>query len=540
MNSNFPPDADVRSKVSVMCPRQGQYRDRDRDKESEKEKEKERSSVTRSSLAAPSSRSTPMPMSLPASNSDLDRRRLSVHIPTAASSSSSFFSPDNEDYRGSAEVKHSSMSMSKTRSPTSILRRSSEPDYNPYLHRMSSEKKSPRSSTVRTLQSSPYNTFSIPRSASPTLRTNMRSSIEMDIDQDVDVEVEEGRGGDDDYVDYRGVLNSSQKDGKNRPKSAKGRRRVSDGSGSVTSASSCEPSGTGTMGDFSPGGLDFSTSKLLMESQLQRDLNRMREKQRQIGSDFTDPTTSRSSLLFSRDAAFSQSLREAISQSVEDSLRQLLGPSFRNILLGNGDGILSPSSAPSSVPILKNKKKKKKRISITTTTSTSNPSVTNVPTNRSDPSSASTRYQQNTHVIRNSSKSSAVSPLHVRAGDLKQPMERGDVRSQRHSLSSTDQHVRTSVNENVRTSSSVTDVRRPSSASASASTGNNHQRANEGKRSTAKVVVGESVPPASLVGRSRPKSPLAGSGRSKSPLPVSEKTIVEPKHRRKFKKRSSM
>lgn len=77
----------------------------------------------------------------------------------------------------------------------------------------------------------------------------------------------------------------------------------------------------------------------------------------------TDPLLSFSSLHFSRDAAFSQSLREAIRQSVEGSFRRLLGPSFRTILLGQGAGLGSQGALQGTG---KGKKKKAKSSSSST------------------------------------------------------------------------------------------------------------------------------------------------------------------------------
>jgi hypothetical protein len=336
------------------------------------------------------------------------RKSLSVHIPTAAATAATArtqvtLPPDcdrervlrRSEGKTDLELKGNSGEASLWHldtSPRSILRKGWTPENLSQSERSAIDgnlSRSPGRDLVR--RSSPYSAAKVSRSRSPVLRTKARSIDEVEAEGqseevgDTDDEATKG-----DESRNSSASQSTPSSLRLRPRSAKGRRRSSECVSPIQSPPSIPLSGDESYPEEEEDEEEEEAEKeeqheeeedVDMENvkgQDSADADRLPlaisttpnsssfspsvQRKKAPQSD-ADPLLSFSSLHFSRDAAFSQSLREAIRQSVEGSFRRLLGPSFRTILLGQGSGLGVQATVPGNG---KSKKKKAKSSSSST------------------------------------------------------------------------------------------------------------------------------------------------------------------------------
>ena len=306
---------------------------------------------------------------------DLMRKSVAVHVPSAIFAALSPLSQNYSDEE--VEVEAEAEDEIKVRNERKLLNKPSHL-LSPHLaqHKTSEnvyqthQDQSIRPSRGLVRCPSPYSPAAASRSGSPILRTRSKSRVAYKKDPNVKVNVgggpRERREEFESEVETEDFSNDSSdstgspqsqyhlKDGNLRPKSAKGRRRSSENSSPHPSPSVLDPfrfQGQGNaqthQGEEQEGKEKHQNHFNRSEQQsaaphveapissmyspntnISKHAGRDRDRER-------DQLESFSSLHFSRDAAFSQSLREVISQSVEGSFKKLLGPSFKSLLLGH-------------------------------------------------------------------------------------------------------------------------------------------------------------------------------------------------------------
>ena len=294
---------------------------------------------------------------------DITRKSVAVHVPSAVFAALSPLSQNYSDEEVEEEVGAEVVDEIDERNERKLLKKPSHLLSPHFAQHNTSETvyqahqdQSTRPSRGLVRCPSPYSPAAASRSGSPVLRTRSKSreayKKELNVggnprreEFESEVETEDFSS---DSSDSAGSPQSQYhlKDGNLRPKSAKGRRRSSENSSPHPSPSVLDPfryqgnAQTTHQGEeqeyFNRSAQQSATAhveapissmyspNMIINKQAGRD----REKER-------DQLESFSSLHFSRDAAFSQSLREVISQSVEGSFKKLLGPSFKSLLLGH-------------------------------------------------------------------------------------------------------------------------------------------------------------------------------------------------------------
>jgi hypothetical protein len=373
------------------------------------------------------------------------RKSLSVRIPTAAStaaaSARTHISLGLEDDRERGQQRSGAQSEVELKgsseeahlwlldtSPKSILRKGWVPEGVSESERAAIDGKfsrSPGRDMVR--RSSPYSAAKVSRSGSPVLRTKSRSIDEVEVQSEEvgDTDDEATRG---DESRNSSASQSTPSSLRLRPRSAKGRRRSSECVSPIQSSPTIPHSGDesypqeeeeeeeeeekdvdkdSAKGQDSADAdhLPLAISTTPNSSSFSPSVLRKKTVQSE-----SDPLLSFSSLHFSRDAAFSQSLREAIRQSVEGSFRRLLGPSFRTILLGQG-------AAQASVPGSGKSKKKKARSSSSSTSAVKTGSRGSEMQFESDPNPVPNRDYEDP---------SACSPIQARIHKMRRALGEGE------------------------------------------------------------------------------------------------------------------
>ena len=303
---------------------------------------------------------------------DVTRKSVAVHVPSAIFAALSPLSQNYSDEEVEAEVE------AQTEAEDEVDERNARKVHNKPSHLLSPhftqhntsenvyqthQDQSVRPSRGLVRCPSPYSPAAASRSGSPILRTRSKSreayKKELNVggaprreEFESEVETEDFSS---DSSDSAGSPQSQYhlKDGNLRPKSAKGRRRSSENSSPHPSPSVLDPfryqgnAQTTHKGEeqeceekhqnyFYRSAQQSATphveapisSMYSPNMNISKQAGRDREREK-------DQLESFSSLHFSRDAAFSQSLREVISQSVEGSFKKLLGPSFKSLLLGH-------------------------------------------------------------------------------------------------------------------------------------------------------------------------------------------------------------
>lgn len=329
---------------------------------------------------------------------DVMRKSVAVHVPSAIFSALSPLSNNysdeeqeqQEEQQEEEEVVHRKegrmvSNSSYLQSPHSAQYDTSEGAYQTH------QEHAVRPSREAVRCASPYSPAAASRSGSPVLRTRSQSREAYKRDESAQADVKRSQRKDDfeSEVETEDFSNESSdsdrspqspyhlKDGNLRPKSAKGRRRSSENSSPHPSPSDAfryldtakgaeqgQGQGQGAEQGSEENHLKYTNQgkgtayvEAPISSMYSPNISRHAEK---------DQLVSFSSLHFSRDAAFSLSLREVISQSVEGSFKKLLGPSFKSLLLGHasaqsagkGIGMRKKSLSPASPSLISRDKDK--------------------------------------------------------------------------------------------------------------------------------------------------------------------------------------
>jgi hypothetical protein len=320
---------------------------------------------------------------------DVMRKSVAVHVPSAIFSAlsplSNNYSDEEQEQQLEEEVvqRKEGSNSSYLQSPHSAQFDASEGAYQTH------QEHAVRPSREAVRCASPYSPAAASRSGSPVLRTRSQSRDAYKRDESAQADVKRSQRKDDfeSEVETEDFSNESSdsdgspqspyhlKDGNLRPKSAKGRRRSSENSSPHPSPSDAfryQDTAKGAEQGLGQGAEQGSEEKHVqysnqgkgtayveapISSMYSPNISKHAEK---------DQLVSFSSLHFSRDAAFSQSLREVISQSVEGSFKKLLGPSFKSLLLGHataqsagkGMGMRKKSLSPASPSLISRDKDK--------------------------------------------------------------------------------------------------------------------------------------------------------------------------------------
>ena len=377
---------------------------------------------------------------------DVMRKSVAVHVPSAIFSAlsplSNNYSDEEQEQQEEVEVvqrKEGRMvsNSSYLQSPHSAQYDASEGAYQTH------QEHAVRPSREAVRCASPYSPAAASRSGSPVLRTRSQSREAYKRDESAQADVKRSQRKDDfeSEVETEDFSNESSdsdgspqspyhlKDGNLRPKSAKGRRRSSENSSphpsptdafryqdTAKGAEQGQGQGQGAEQGIEEKHVQYSNQgkgtayvEAPISSMYSPNISEHAEK---------DQLVSFSSLHFSRDAAFSQSLREVISQSVEGSFKKLLGPSFKSLLLGHaaaqsagkGMGMRKKSLSPASPSLISRDKDK---AFLRGKDSPEGPHLHRDRDSRAsiDPATSQQQQRQREHITRNLSEEKALGEL---------------------------------------------------------------------------------------------------------------------------------
>ena len=384
------------------------------------------------------------PVPVQGRSGDVMRKSMAVHVPSAVFSALSPLSNNYSDEEQEQEQQEEEevvqrkegrmvSNSSYLQSPHSAQYDASEGAYQTH------HEHAVRPSREAVRCASPYSPAAASRSGSPVLRTRSQSREAYKRDESAQADVKRSQRKDDfeSEVETEDFSNESSdsdrspqspyhlKDGNLRPKSAKGRRRSSENSSPHPSPSDAfryQDTAKGAEQGQGQGAEQGSEEKHVQHSNQGKGTAYV---EAPISSMYSpniskhaekDQLVSFSSLHFSRDAAFSQSLREVISQSVEGSFKKLLGPSFKSLLLGHataqsagkGMGMRKKSLSPASPSLIS---RDKDRVFLRGKDSPEGPHLHRDSRASIDPATSQQQQRQREHITRNLSEEKALGEL---------------------------------------------------------------------------------------------------------------------------------